>query len=322
MFIKERWSSNSNPKILLVANEYFSRGSWEISLIEFLGDEYDTFDFVICKNKYALLKHFGKAHACFLFGYNSVMTHYGNNKKLLYFPLIGLDFLNNKSIPPGFIIEKPPPYSAKAIAEYCLASSILITRNLQFALFSQKVRKWDQSGVLRETFSTISDKTIGVLGVGNVGNKVAEIFKKVNCNVLGCDKLIRSDSGFIDKWFSIDELSDFLRLSDIIIVTLPLTNETIGIIGKDELEFIGPDSYLINVSRGKIVNEKELVYALKKRIIKGAVLDVFSLEPLSIFSKFYKLNNIIITPHVAGNINLFIAEIQKDFINKTLKFLS
>jgi phosphoglycerate dehydrogenase-like enzyme len=82
---------------------------------------------------------------------------------------------------------------------------------------------------------------------------------------------------------------------------------------------LGSDSCLINISRGNIIVEKDLIHALKSKIIRGAVIDVFSREPLPGSSPLYKLDNVILTPHISGNINLFVDEIQEDFINKMSK---
>ncbi len=87
-------------------------------------------------------------------------------------------------------------------------------------------------------------------------------------------------------------------------------------IGMQELKMLGSDSYLINISRGNIIVEDDLIQALRLKIIKGAVIDVFSKEPLPGSSPLYKLDNVILTPHISGNINLFVDEIQIDFINK------
>lgn len=111
-----------------------------------------------------------------------------------------------------------------------------------------------------------------------------------------------------------------MRETDILIISLPLTEKTRHIIDAEILALLGKNSYLINVSRGEVINEKDLIKALQKRIIKGAATDVLCKEPLSKRSPFFQLDNIIITPHIAGNINLFVEEIQKDFLNKAAKY--
>ncbi len=240
---------------------------------------------------------------------------------MLYFPLLGLDFLQEENIPDNFKIEKPPAFSPSiAIAEYCVAMLILLSRNLQFAFYDQRKKKWDQELLIGDSFIPVSKFKIGILGVGNIGKAIAAYFKKMGCFVAGCDKCITGNLNFIDKWFNVYDLKTFLELIDVLIVALPLTSETKNLIGLKELECLGSSSYLINISRGDIIKEKDLFIALINKVIKGAVLDVFSHEPLSSSNKFYNLDNVIITPHIAGNINLFVNDIQKDFILKALKF--
>jgi phosphoglycerate dehydrogenase-like enzyme len=102
----------------------------------------------------------------------------------------------------------------------------------------------------------------------------------------------------------------------LLIIALPLNAETANLIGIRELRMLGSDAYLMNISRGNIIVEQDLVKALRSKIIKGAVLDVFAKEPLPGSSPLYKLDNVILTPHISGNINLFVDEIQEDFIKK------
>ena len=319
---KRRWKDNSGLKILISVNDYFNENRWKKVLLDIDKGKTCKWDIVFCKNRFEVYKHFPDADICFLHGFNSKMMITKEIKpKLLYFPFQGLEFLKSEFIHDNFKIEKPSSNSSSvAIAEYCIAMLILLSRNLHFALYNQFNKKWDQSLMIENNFISISSLKIGVLGLGNIGKVTGEYFKKLGCFVAGCDKNINYNLDFIDKWFTLSDLNSFLEFIDVLIVALPLTPETRNLIGFKELKYLGPSSYIINISRGDIINEKDLIAALKNKKIKGAVLDVFSNEPLTSWNKLYKLDNVIITPHIAGNINLFINNIQKDFLLKALKF--
>jgi phosphoglycerate dehydrogenase-like enzyme len=319
-FKKNLWSKANAVKVLIAVNNHFTKASWDCFLKAEYAKEIQNWDVIYCRNRFDIYKHFAAADICFLYGYSSFLNFNNIKPKLIYFPLSGLENLINKQIPQNIKIENPPAYSAKAIAEYCVAMAIIFSRNLHYAMFDQRNRKWNQEPILEDPFVSISTYKIGVLGVGNVGKIISEKFKKLGCHVAGFDKIAKKDIASIDQWFSGNELKDFLKHIDVLIIALNLTEETKYIIGVEELKCLGTSSFLINVSRGDMIIEKDLIRALKTKTIKGAVIDTFSKEPLDIDSAFYKLDNVIVTPHVAGNINLFVKEIQKDFLKKSLTY--
>ena len=318
--LQERWNNHGGLKVLIAVNGYFNCKSWRNTLLERYKKETQNWDIVYCKNRFEVYKHFPSADICFLYGYGSYLMKCKATPKLLYFPLLGLEFIENEKIPVNVRIEMPPAYSARAIAEYCIAMAIVLSRDLQYSIYNQLNKKWDQKPLLKNSFVSISARKIGILGVGNVGKVIAENFKKIGCFTAGFDKNINKDFLFIDKWYHYNELNEFLHDIDLLVVSLSLNEETRNFIGIEELKRLGPSSYLINISRGDIINEKDLIRALKNGIIRGAVLDTFSHEPLSRTSAFYDFNNLIITPHIAGNINLFVNEIQTDFLMKALNY--
>ncbi len=317
---KNRWKKDGQVKVLIAANSFFTPASWKKLL---LNAEYNAFnkqDIAFCKTRIDIFKHFESADICFLFGLGRYLESRRPKNKLIYFPLMGTDFLVKLSLDSSVRIQKPAVISTSAIAEYSYAMAILITRNLHQAFLNRASHKWVQKNVIKG-FRSISDYKIGIMGLGNVGSAVAEYFAKNDCVVYGLSNTEQPDIHSVSKWYENGELGSFLKAIDILIIALPLTEKTKNIIGLDELKLLGPSKYLINISRGGIIKERDLFYSLKNKIIQGAVLDVFNNEPLSSKSPFYKLENVIITPHISGNINLFVEEIQKDFIHKSMKYI-
>lgn len=318
--VKDRWKDDASVKVLITTNRYFNKKSWiKIITSTKYAERTKHWDIVYCNNRFKVYKHFHDADFCFLFGFGSYLSNIITRKKVLYFPLLGLEFLNQRKLSPGYSIEQPPSASLTAISEYCLGIAIILGRNLQSAFSEQHGKKWDQQRILGHQFVSISQMKIGILGVGRVGNAIARQFKKFGCYVLGCDKNIQENLTLIDKWFSPTDLAAFLRNTDVLIIALSSSEETKNLIGIQELRTLGPDSYMINISRGNIIVENDLIEALRSKIIKGAAIDVFSREPLPKSSPLHKLDNVILTPHISGNINLFVDEIQGDFIKKVSK---
>ena len=319
-FINERWNNQGRIKVLIVTNEYFTETKWETLFKQQDNDVIQNWNIVFCKSRYDAYRHFAAADICFVFGYGSSLGKYNAGRKLLYFPLLGLDFLGSHPVSTNFIVEHPPAYSAIALAEYSVAMTILLSRYLHYSIYNQLNKKWDQYPCLKKPFVSLSDMKIGILGVGNVGSVIASQFKKNRCYIAGFDKTINTSLTAIDKWYGVHELYDFLEAIDVLVISISLTKETRYLIGSEELKKLGPASYLINISRGEIINETALFMALKNNLIKGAVIDTFSTEPLPSTSELYDLDNLIITPHIAGNMNLFVKEIQQDFICKAIEY--
>jgi glyoxylate reductase len=145
----------------------------------------------------------------------------------------------------------------------------------------------------------ITGKTLGIVGLGRIGNAVAK-------RALGFDMIVlyhsRTRKSDIEERFNFifkENLDDLLKEADIISLNVPYTQDTHHLISKRELSLMKPSAYLINTARGKVINEKDLINALKNKVIAGAALDVFYDEP-SIPVELRKLQNVVLTPHIGS----------------------
>ena len=318
-FRRTKWENKSKTKLLIAINSYFTKEAW---LDAIKTKNLKDVDVVFCSKRLDIVKHYADADICFLFSYNNYIAknNFPFKRKLIYFPSQGLEFLHGKPIPVCVEIHKAPPVSAEAIAEYCIAMSIIALRNLQHSFYSFTIKKWAQKKILHSSYESLQNKTVGVLGLGKIGSHIALLFKKIGCKVIGCDSNVKHRINSIEVLYSPKELEEFLRKTNILIVCLPLTEDTRNLLTKKELTNLDSNAILINISRGEIVNESDLIEQLKAKKLKAAVIDVFTKEPLASNSAFYKLDNAILTPHVAGNINLFTRKIQADFLQKVIQF--
>ncbi len=184
---------------------------------------------------------------------------------------------------------------ANPIAEHVLALALAFERRLPRAMEQQRDREWRRfpAGELR-------GRTLGVVGVGAIGGRVAELASAVGMDVLGVKRDTSAYHEAVDEIHPPEELHTALGRSDYVVLACPLTDETEGMIGADELASIGPDGVLINVARGAVVDQEALVTQVQEGYLGGAALDVTDPEPLPPESPLWDSSDVILTPHMAG----------------------
>jgi phosphoglycerate dehydrogenase-like enzyme len=188
------------------------------------------------------------------------------------------------------------------VSEHVIGLMLSLCRKLHFFVRNQTKRKWERDGAdLMEQVEELSGKTVGVVGLGRIGNEVAKKAKCLGMKVIATKRNPNTPKpDYIDSLIHPKSLKELLAESDFVVITVPLTTETERMIGETQLRSMKKTSYLINVARGKIVQENKMIQALKEGWIAGAGLDTFEAEPLSHNSELWDMKNVIITPHVAG----------------------
>lgn len=184
------------------------------------------------------------------------------------------------------------------IAEFAVCGVLQLYKQAAFFRENQKVHRWEKHRGLRE----LSDKKVCIVGCGSVGSECAKRFAAFGCRVTGIATENRQQELF-DEVLSLGEMDLALPDADIVVLAIPLTEKTAGLIDADALAKMKLDAILVNIARGSLVNEVALTEALKDHRIGGAVLDVFEDEPLSEDSPLWDMENVIVTPH-----NSFVGE--------------
>jgi len=212
------------------------------------------------------------------------------------------------------------------ISEHVIGLMLCFCRKFHFLIRNQMERKWERLESLPSTeqVEELSGKTVGIVGLGRIGTEIAEKTKCLGMRVIATRRdPSRQASTSVDQLVHPTNLNQLLSESDFVVLSLPLTRETQGMIGETQLKSMKRTGYLINVSRGGIVQENELIKALKQRWIAGAGLDTFESEPLPEDSELWGFKNVIITPHIAGltpyydeRLTNIFCENLKRFINK------
>ena len=204
------------------------------------------------------------------------------------FDRVPLDYINEKGIK---IFNARGVYSIP-MAEFAVCGILNLVKQTEFFFDNKKNCSWEKSRTLGE----LSGKTAVIVGAGNIGSEVAKRLSAFDMKIIGVDLFPNNNPNF-DRVESLNKLDDELMTADVIVLTFPLTDETKGMFDKAKFGIMKEDAIFVNIARGGLVVECDLICALKEKKLGGAVLDVFEKEPLNAESELWKMNNVILTPH-------------------------
>lgn len=202
------------------------------------------------------------------------------------------------------------------IADHVFGYILCFARNLLTYLRQQAEAHWEPVGgeAERTTFAMgpgtvsaidrahlhLADATLGVVGLGNIGREIATRGAAFGMRVVAVDPVQQPAPPPVESLWPVAELPRLLQVSDFVVVAAPHTPQTAGMFGRQQFQQMKRSAYFINIGRGAIVRLDDLVQALRERLIAGAGLDVFEIEPLPTSHPLWKMPNVIITPHVAA----------------------
>jgi phosphoglycerate dehydrogenase-like enzyme len=199
----------------------------------------------------------------------------------------------------GITITNSRGILAESIAEHVLAVSLALFRRLPTAFARQAARVWAQDELMTPAPRPIRGATIGIVGLGAIGSAVARLGRTIGMRVVATRRHDLTVPA-IDRLYPAERLYDLLAEADVVVLAVPLTEDTRGLIGRSELRAMKRSAILVNVGRGKLVREADLADELARGTIAGAALDVFEHEPLDPASPLWTLPNVLLTPHAAG----------------------
>ncbi|MFC4319966.1 D-2-hydroxyacid dehydrogenase [Litchfieldia salsa] len=214
----------------------------------------------------------------------------------------------------GMIITTANGVHAYPISETIFALLLGLIRKINEYVRNQEKKTWHHSNIKGE----IHEKTIGILGVGAIGKETAKIAKAFGMHVIGFRHSGKSEQ-YVDQMYTLAQLNDMLPHCDFVVITLPLTDETYQLFGSKQFSLMKTSALLVNIGRGEIVIEEELIQALEQGQIAGAGLDVFEKEPLPQDNPLWELNNVIITPHTSGATEYYNQRVIEDIFIPNLK---
>lgn len=195
----------------------------------------------------------------------------------------------------GILLTNSSGVHGPQMTDHIMGMVLSFARALLPSIRHQKEKNWKVDYPLTE----LTGKEMLIVGAGSIGQLLAKKAKAFDMRVIGLKRTVE-ELPYFDEVRELEKLSESMKTADYVVILAPLTKETRGLIGKEELSLMKEDAVLINLARGPLVDEAELIELLKEKKIRGAGLDVFSREPLPEDSPLWDLDNIILTPHLGG----------------------
>lgn len=201
----------------------------------------------------------------------------------------------------GIRVASAQGVNERAVAEHAIALILAMVRQIPQARDNQAAKKWrGMIGDMSKREDELGGKTLVIAGMGRIGSRLATLAKAFDMRVIATKRDPSRGAGAADKVVGPDGLLGVLPEADFVALTCPLTPQTENLIDAKALAAMKPSAYLINVARGKVVNEPALIEALQAKRIAGAALDCVWEEPLPATSGLWSVPNVLITPHTAG----------------------
>ncbi len=218
----------------------------------------------------------------------------------------------------GIVVANVPAVNANAVAEYAITQMLLSARPLHRVDRLHRDKDWNTARALSDTATELSGRTRGVVGVGAIGTRLAEIAHHgFRMKVIGNQRRLAALPAIVAP-ASLDEL---FAQADFIVLACPLTNETRGLASRARIGSMKPGAMLVNVSRGPVVDEAALTEALAAGRIRGAGLDVYEKQPLPRDSGLLKLDNAVLSTHLAGMTQDSVREMSRISCEDTVRVL-
>ncbi len=231
----------------------------------------------------------------------------------------GAERVDPRLIEEGVVFTTAGGLAATPIAEFVMGFVLMFSKG-----WPRLFRHQQEGRFSRFMPREVLGRTVGIVGMGYIGAEVARLAKAFGCRVLGMRRSFTSRGPDIvaDEGVPPSDLHYLLAESDFVVISAPLTDETRGMIGSAQLARMKPTAYLINIARGPLVVEGDLIAALKAGTIAGAGLDVFAREPLPPDSELWGLENVILSPHISGGTEIYNRRATDIFVANLKRYLA
>ena len=210
--------------------------------------------------------------------------------------------LNSGFVEDGITVTTVSGLHATPIGEFIIGAMLQWAKGAPRTMRAQLKHEW-----VRFAPTELHGKTVGIVGIGHIGAEAGRLAKAFGCRVIATRRSATAVTSepYADEVLPASELDRLLRESDYVVLSMPLTPETRGMIGEAQLRAMKPTACLVNIARGPVVVESALLQALREGWIAGAALDVFDQEPLPAEHPFWEMENVILTPHISGGTEIY-----------------
>jgi len=238
-------------------------------------------------------------------------------------PAVGVGhILSDELIASPIVLTSARGVRARAIAEHVMGVTLALARQLRLVIERQLAHQWSLDEIeARGSIRTLHGRRMGIVGLGSIGLETAKAASGFGMRVTAIRKhLDRPAPEFVDELLPPERLNELLASSDVIVLAAPLTPETHQLIGADALARVKRGAFLVNIGRGRLVDDAAVVDALRDGRLGGAALDVFTREPLDPASPYWDLPNVIVTPHSSGTMEDYWTPLVALFVENLRRF--
>lgn len=216
--------------------------------------------------------------------------------RMIQQPGVGVNFIDVAAwAARGVPVANTPGANAASVAEWAVVAAAGLSRSMPWAHGEVAAGRWPQAEILARGCRDLGELRVGIVGFGAIGRRCATLFAAFGCEVAYTAR--SADPGAAARFLP---MTDLLTNSDVLVVAVPLTEHTRGLISARELASLPSGALVVNVARGAVVDETALVAALRSGAVAGAALDVFAAEPLAPDSPLRTLDSVLLSPHIAG----------------------
>lgn len=229
-------------------------------------------------------------------------------------PLAGVNDTGVEALPHKVVLTTAAGINALPVAEYAFMAMMLLVKDAKRIIHSQAAGRWDRFDV-----GLMRGKTLAIVGFGTVGKEVARLAGPFGMKLMAVKRSVNPAEGLPSWVVTADRLDTVIKQADIVVLCVPATPATKGMIGPRQLALMRPGAVLVNVARGDVIDEAALAAALGDGRLTAAALDVFNQEPPATSSPFWTLPNVLLSAHVAGLfsgyddavVDLFVANLDR-----------
>ena len=253
-----------------------------------------------------------------LFDYRS------NKLKWIHIGASGVDdSLFDKIIKSKVMITNAKGINSKPVAEFIISQILYFSKQIKECQDFKRNRIWNQWGLAKQT-TQLSESTLGIIGYGEIGKELSKIAKSFNMKVIAVRRLQKKEESkkYVDLLLPMNKLNKLIKRSDFIVIACPLTPLTKNMINKNIFKLTKDSAIIINTSRGEIINEIDLISALRNKKIRGAALDVFSSEPIDKKNHLFDFDNVLLSPHISGNFSNYQKKMIIQFNEMLIKYIN
>ncbi len=295
--------SRPKTKVLIYVEHSFSFWCFPEERKQALEKRFPNVKFILCRSDEEVVRELSDTEVYFGWRFKESWLHHAGNLKWIHSPAAGVRrFMKPLFKTSGLILTNSRGVHAIPMAEHTLGYMLFYARKAFLAYAYQKATHWGNEDMIASSGGLIElfGKTVLIVGYGAIGQAIGIRAKSFGMNVLAIRRHPEKPSPGADKVGSPDKLFQWLPDADFVVLVAPSTRDTDHLFSTEAFQKMKTTACLINIARGRLVDERALIEALRSGKIACAILDVFEHEPLPPDHPFWKMENVIVTPHIAG----------------------